>query len=119
MPALISLKPRGRFAVETDQCIRPIKTVYRSGWITLKDMNVISLLKRLGSFRKAGADDIPATRQPMRPDLSAPANDRSANGRSANDRSANDRSDTTGLTPASWPSGERKQRQLQSWGSDL
>jgi hypothetical protein len=72
-------------------------------------MNVISLLKRLGSFRKAGADDIPATRQPMRPDLSAPAND----------RSANDRSDTTGLTPASWPSGERKQRQLQSWGSDL
>ena len=67
-------------------------------------MNVISLLKRMGCFREPCADDIPAALQPMRPDIAA---------------SVAGESDTTDLTPASWPSGERKQRQLLLWSSDI
>lgn len=74
----------------------------------LKDMNVFSLLKRLGGFRRDSTDDISAAFQPTRTDFAA---------------HADDRSDTTDFTPASWPAGERKRRQLQSqwtsWGSDI
>jgi hypothetical protein len=53
-------------------------------------MNVFSLLKRLGGFRRSDTDDIPAAFQPTRTDVAAPVDDRS---------------DTTDFTPASWPSG--------------
>lgn len=65
---------------------------------------MISLLKRLGGFREPCADDIPAALQPMRPGIVAPVDGGS---------------DTADLTPASWPSGERKQRQLLLWSSDI
>ncbi|MEZ5765556.1 MAG: hypothetical protein R3D69_15825 [Xanthobacteraceae bacterium] len=69
---------------------------------------MLSLLKRLGGFRRSSTNDISSAFQPTRTDFAA---------------HADDGIDATDFTPASWPAGERKARQLQSqrasWGSDI